>query len=55
MFGTGILGLLLGILSIAHPIHSDGQFWYMLRLGWFLFAAVFFYRAYRPSGSETDQ
>jgi len=55
MFGVGVLGLLLGILNVAHPIHSDGQVWYAVKLGWFLFAAVFFYRAYRPFKSDAGQ
>ena len=55
MFGIGILGLLLGLLNVAHPTRYDDQYWYVLKLGWFLYAAVFFYRAYRPFKSDADQ
>jgi hypothetical protein len=57
MFGAGVLGLLNGILSLRH-IHSryyESTFDRYFGLVWFLNAAVFLYRAYRPSPrSATD-
>jgi hypothetical protein len=49
MFGFGMYGLLMGILSLGQ-FHSPYQttLGRCLGLAWFLYAAVFVYRAYRP-------
>ena len=50
MFGVGALGLLVGIINLL-SFHSPYKSTFDRYFGllWFLYAAVFFYRAYRPA------
>jgi hypothetical protein len=47
-FGLGIVGLLIAADSFAFPLRDDSEWHLYLRFAWLLYAAVFFYRAYRP-------
>lgn len=49
MFWLGLMGLMLAINGMVFPLHDESQWEHWLRLAWFLYAAVFFYRAYRPT------